>query len=98
MFEGWLPPTGISSEHSADIEHLSFIYLYFFTMYLRAMLWMYLLQQQQKARQMEEEIMFGSKPAGTKRFAGNTPTKTPSKLRKVVNWLWPCAVCADKLY
>jgi len=46
---------------------------------------MYLLQQQQKARQMEEEIMFGSKPAGTKRFAGNTPTKTPSKLRKVVN-------------
>jgi len=44
---------------------------------------MFLLQQQQKARQMEEEILYGSKPAGTKRFAGNTPTKTPSKLRKV---------------
>jgi len=41
-------------------------------------------QQQQKARQMEEEMFYGSKPAGTKRFAGNTPTKTPSKLRKVV--------------
>jgi len=36
---------------------------------------------------MEEEMFYGSKPAGTKRFAGNTPTKTPSKLRKVV---WDC--------
>jgi len=44
---------------------------------------MFMLQQQQKARQMEEEMFYGSKPAGTKRFAGNTPTKTPSKLRKV---------------
>jgi len=43
------------------------------------------LQQQQKARQMEEEILYGSKPAGTKRFAGNTPTKTPSKMRKVAH-------------
>jgi len=66
--------------------------------YLRAVLWMYLLQQQQKARQMEEEVMFGSKPAGTKRFAGNPSTKPLSKLRKVVNWLRPSAVRADKLY
>jgi len=45
----------------------------------------YLLQHQEKARRMEEEIMYGSKPvtAGPKRFAGNTPTKTPSKVRKV---------------
>ena len=48
-----------------------------------------MLQQQQKARQMEEEILYGSKPAGTKRFAGNTPTKTPSKVRKVADFkLW----------
>ena len=45
-----------------------------------------MLQQQQKARQMEEEILYGSKPAGTKRFAGNTPTKTPSKMRKVASF------------
>jgi len=35
---------------------------------------------------MEEEILYGSKPVthGPKRFAGNTPTKTPnSKIRKV---------------
>jgi len=47
---------------------------------------------------MEEEVTFGSKPAGTKRFAGNTSTKMRSKLRKVVNWLRPSAVRADKLY
>jgi len=45
-----------------------------------------LLQHQEKARRMEEEILYGSKPVthGPKRFAGNTPTKTPnSKIRKV---------------
>lgn len=49
-------------------------------------------RQQQKARQMEEEIMYGSKPVtpGTKRFAGNTPTKTPNKCRKVETT--PCKV------
>jgi len=47
---------------------------------------MFVVQQQQKARQTEEEMIYGSKPAGTKRFAGNTPTKTPSKLRKVADF------------
>lgn len=42
-------------------------------------------RHQQKAKQMEEEIMYGSKPVtpGAKRFAGHTPTKTPNKYRKV---------------
>jgi len=43
-------------------------------------------EHQEKARRMEEEILYGSKPVthGPKRFAGNTPTKTPnSKIRKV---------------
>lgn len=60
-------------------------------------LWMHALQQQQKARQMEEEIMFGSKPAGTKRFAGNTPTKTPSKMRKVAIFKASSSYAAERL-
>jgi len=60
-----------------------------FKICLRWCFWMsmhQLLQHQEKARRMEEEIMYGSKPVtpGPKRFAGNTPTKTPnSKIRKV---------------
>ena len=35
----------------------------------------------------KEEIVYGSKPVtlGTKRFAGNTPTKRPNKCRKVTH-------------
>lgn len=46
---------------------------------------MNLLQHQEKARRMEEEIFYGSKPVtpGPKRFACNTPNKTPNKVRKV---------------
>ena len=52
----------------------------------------FLPQHKAKAKQMEEELMFGSKPiTPAKRRMGTTPGKTPnSKLRKVslyVDWV-----------
>ncbi|ESO04540.1 hypothetical protein HELRODRAFT_78775 [Helobdella robusta] len=55
-----------------------------------------IIRHQQKVRQMEEEVMFGSRPATpcNKRFANNTnmtPSKTPNKTRKVGLFvLWSC--------
>lgn len=44
-----------------------------------------LLRHQQREKQKENEMMYGSKPAtpGSKRFAAVTPSKTPNKFRKV---------------
>ena len=60
------------------------------------------MQHQEKARRMEEEILYGSKPVthGPKRFAGNTPTKTPnSKIRKVccVHYICFDICCVPKM-